>query len=349
MQTISQAKSINLPLSSIITLPQIRSSMEKTALRELADDMLTNGVLQPILVRPAGRGKYRVIAGHRRHAAAQLAELKNIPAMVRDADDAQALMMQLSENIHREDLSDMDVANALRQIFDELGTLDAVAAFVQKSRAWVSKRLSLTMPDFSFAAKRAFEDGITEDLEIIGVINQVHQLCYNDADALTHFLQLVKDGYTREQCRAYLKELKAQIAEKQELDEAKAKVAALNAKNRKPPKWTADDALTQIWFALRHDDEASPVEHLKNLLPEQVKELARVVSSLIAAGIAVHMDNKIENHWRAAARVTRQRPRHFEVDAYLWGLLRGRQTTLIHFLETVHESMHDREHIEPKS
>src|SRR5271165_3088555 len=84
---------------------QPRTHMQAEALAELADSIRSQGVIQPILVRPVGDGQYEIIAGERRFRAAQMAGLNEVPVVLREVPDEAALAMALIENIQREDLN----------------------------------------------------------------------------------------------------------------------------------------------------------------------------------------------------------------------------------------------------
>jgi ParB family chromosome partitioning protein len=122
-----------------------RKSFDDAAITELAHSLKHQGVLQPVLVRrdPRGGG-YRLIAGERRWRAAQKAGLKELPAIVREASDAEAYEMALVENIQREDLSALEEAEAYRRLVDERRmTQEQVADRVGKNRATVANALRL--------------------------------------------------------------------------------------------------------------------------------------------------------------------------------------------------------------
>src|SRR5690625_7666802 len=109
--------------------------MHHDALKELAASIRSQGVMQPIVVRPISDEKYEIIAGERRWRAAQLAELDRIPAIIRDVPDEAAIAMALIENIQREDLNPIEEALALKRLQDELElTHQEVAQAVGKSR-----------------------------------------------------------------------------------------------------------------------------------------------------------------------------------------------------------------------
>jgi ParB family chromosome partitioning protein len=123
---------------------QPRTHMEQEALAELAESIKSQGVMQPVLVRPVGEGRYEIIAGERRWRAARLAGLSAVPALVRDIPDQQALAAALIENIQREDLNPLEEAQGIKRLIDEFGlTHQAVADSVGRSRTAVSNLLRL--------------------------------------------------------------------------------------------------------------------------------------------------------------------------------------------------------------
>ncbi len=137
---------LQLPLADIAVNPgQPRRSFDQGKLNELAASIREQGVLQPILVRPAGKpGKYEIVAGERRFRAAKLAELKTIPAIVKELEDKTTLEIALIENIQRQELNPLEEAAAYRELLDEHGyTQAALAARLGKSRVYVANTLRL--------------------------------------------------------------------------------------------------------------------------------------------------------------------------------------------------------------
>jgi ParB family chromosome partitioning protein len=123
---------------------QPRTRMDAASLAELADSIRTQGVMQPILVRPIDGGRFEIIAGERRWRAATQAGLGEIPALVRAVPDNAALALALVENIQREDLNPLEEAQGLARLIDEFGlTHDAAAKAVGRSRSAVSNLLRL--------------------------------------------------------------------------------------------------------------------------------------------------------------------------------------------------------------
>ncbi|MES2127235.1 MAG: ParB/RepB/Spo0J family partition protein [Pseudomonadota bacterium] len=123
---------------------QPRTRMDEGALNELAASIKSQGIMQPVLVRPISGNKYEIIAGERRFRAAQLAGLDTIPVLVRDVDDQTAAAMALIENIQREDLNPLEEAQGIaRLITDFRFTHEQAASAVGRSRSAVSNLLRL--------------------------------------------------------------------------------------------------------------------------------------------------------------------------------------------------------------
>jgi ParB family chromosome partitioning protein len=141
---------------------QPRTDMHTESLEELASSIRAQGVVQPIVVRPIGGGRYEIIAGERRWRASQLAGLHEVPAVVRDVPDEAAIAMALIENIQRENLNPVEEAVALQRLIDEFDmTHQQAADAVGRSRAAVSNLLRLlTLND---DVRRLLEHG---DLEM---------------------------------------------------------------------------------------------------------------------------------------------------------------------------------------
>lgn len=124
---------------------QPRTRFDEAALAELADSLLAQGMVQPVVVRATDDDHYELIAGERRWRAAQLAGLREIPAVVREVADEAAMAMALIENIQRQDLNPLEEAGALRRLKDEYGlTHEQVAGAVGRSRAAVTNLMRLT-------------------------------------------------------------------------------------------------------------------------------------------------------------------------------------------------------------
>ena len=140
---------------------QPRRDFNPESLAELADSIRAQGVVQPVVLRPLPGGRYELIAGERRWRAAQLAELHEIPAVVRDVPDQAAMAMGLIENIQRDDLNPLEEASALKRLLEEFGlTHQEVAQAIGKSRATVTNLLRLL--ELNDDVKTALEAGRIE-------------------------------------------------------------------------------------------------------------------------------------------------------------------------------------------
>jgi len=140
---------------------QPRRDFDEERMRELADSIAAQGVIQPIVVRPLGAGRYEIVAGERRWRASQQAGLDRIPVVVREVTEQAALAIALIENIQRDDLNALEEAGALRRLLDEFGLSHLqVAEAVGKSRSTVSNLLRLL--DLEDGVKRLLEQGRLE-------------------------------------------------------------------------------------------------------------------------------------------------------------------------------------------
>jgi ParB family chromosome partitioning protein len=134
----------DIPIEKIVPNPsQPRMTWHEETLKELAASITEHGVLQPILVRPAGDG-YEIIAGERRWRASKIAKRETIPAIVERFDDATALEIALIENLQREDLSPLDEAFIYNKMTTELGySIRGLAGKLGKDKGYVENRLRL--------------------------------------------------------------------------------------------------------------------------------------------------------------------------------------------------------------
>lgn len=128
---------------------QPRKNFADEALAELAASIREKGVLTPILVRPLGADSYEIVAGERRWRAAQMAQLHDVPVVVKDLADAEALEIALIENIQRADLNALEEAAAYQELMEHFGrTQEQVAQDVGKSRSHIANTVRLLrLPD----------------------------------------------------------------------------------------------------------------------------------------------------------------------------------------------------------
>jgi len=123
---------------------QPRTNMDQGALADLAASIKAQGVMQPILARPVGAGRYEIVAGERRWRAARMAGLTTVPALVREVADQHAIAIGLIENLQREDLNPLEEATGLKRLIDEFSMTHAEAAeAIGRSRTGITNALRL--------------------------------------------------------------------------------------------------------------------------------------------------------------------------------------------------------------
>ena len=156
---------------------QPRTHMEPEALKALSESIKTQGVIQPILVRPADGGKFEIIAGERRWRAARMAGLRAVPVVVRNIPDNQALAVALIENIQREDLNPLEEATGIQRLTNEFGlTHQAAADALGRSRAAITnllRLLELAPPVRELLAAGKLDMGHARALLALPVMRQV--------------------------------------------------------------------------------------------------------------------------------------------------------------------------------
>ncbi len=161
IEEVIERKLNEVPLDAIEPNPdQPRTNFKREELEELADSIAKEGLLQPILVRSIGEGKYQIIAGERRWQACQLLDLKTVPVTIKDADDMKALELALIENLQRSDLNPIEEAYGYRRLMERNGMSQAdVAQAMSKGRSTIANALRLLdLPED--AQQLLFEDKI---------------------------------------------------------------------------------------------------------------------------------------------------------------------------------------------
>jgi ParB family transcriptional regulator, chromosome partitioning protein len=154
---VAQSPAQELPIESIVANPQQpRKSFNYNSLQDLADSLKRTGLLQPVVVRRHGQ-QYQIVVGERRWRAAQMAGLTHIPAILREATEAQSLELALVENLLREDLNPMEEAEAYQRLLTEFSwTQEELGERVGKDRSSIANFLRLLkLPDVIQADLRA--------------------------------------------------------------------------------------------------------------------------------------------------------------------------------------------------
>src|SRR5512140_586506 len=157
--TAREGGAIQIPIDSIVRNPrQPRQSMREEELEDLAASIREHGIIQPLIVAPAGPGAYTLIAGERRLQAGRRAGLKTVPVVIRIASDQQLLELALIENVQRADLNAIEEAEAFQHLSKEFGlSHEAIATRVGKSRVAVTNTIRLL--EAGSAVKQALVDG----------------------------------------------------------------------------------------------------------------------------------------------------------------------------------------------
>lgn len=204
-----------IPLDMIEVKSQVREVFEDedSALADLAENIKKNGILQPILLRPTQDG-YELIAGERRLRASKIAGLDTIPAYIREMSDEEAEDAQFHENIHRKNLTQIEEAKKLQRDLDKLGSVEAVCELHQKSRGWLSKRLSLlSLPE---QAKRLITEDISADIEAIQTVKIIEKHDPEAAQTLVNKLKETGGKNAREEAATVKSTVKPPKAKKTE-------------------------------------------------------------------------------------------------------------------------------------
>lgn len=281
----SAGPTLQLVALDAIELPeQVRTHFDEASLAELAADVKANGILQAVLLRPIGDGRYRFIAGERRIRAARIAGFSAVPALVGDVSDEQAEDMQLAENIQREDLSLQDEARAVRKLYDRLGKVERVAQRVHKSAAWVSKRLALTYDGFDTRARRLLEDGVTEDVELLQCVAKIGALDLQAACEIDHDIRAGKAG--RKEARAMLSRLKKEATAQAKAGSPPAKEEGGTDGEGSGPVFDARAAMWQLAVDARSGALPPVAEVVASLSGEQQQAVLNICRDDFEQGAA---------------------------------------------------------------
>jgi len=223
------------PREALITLPvarirpgryQPRTKMDQQALAELAASIRSQGLMQPVLVRPIDRENYELIAGERRWRAAQMAGLDELPALVREVPDESALALSLIENIQREDLNPLEEAAGLQRLVDEFRmTHEQAADAVGRSRSATTnllRLLKLARPVQDLVMEGALEMGHARALIALEAARQIEVarrvaakgLSVRDTEALVQKMLRGAAGSRRKKSDRDLARLEEELAER---------------------------------------------------------------------------------------------------------------------------------------
>jgi len=279
-----------VPLDLIDIEEQIRTQFDQESIEELAKDIQERGLMQPVLLNPTTAGRFRLISGERRVRAIRLNGQEGIPALLTKSNANDALLMQLAENIQREQLSFDDEVKAVAKLYEILGSLKEVAAKVKKSVPWCSKRYSMTKTKLHYLARDLLSKGLTEDIELLKTYNELIKLVgWHEAQAWRE--KIARRGAGRKEIREALKARKAEIKEKKQeekTEETEKKGKVSHAKQTDtpppPPPWTFEDGIEELDDCLRYWSKDNSFDIYMSYTEEQRKEINEHLADCYAHG-----------------------------------------------------------------
>jgi len=142
-----ESKDFNkVPIEFIQSNPdQPRKIFDKNSLEDLSQSIITQGIIQPIIVRKKGENNYEIVSGERRWRASQLAKLREVPIIIKDIDDKKALEFAIIENVQRSDLNAIEESNGYKNLIEKYNyTQDQLAEVVGKSRSHIANTIRLS-------------------------------------------------------------------------------------------------------------------------------------------------------------------------------------------------------------
>jgi ParB family chromosome partitioning protein len=268
-----QAGGKAVPLEALVPSPQPRRRFEN--LEALAESIREKGVLQPLLVRPLGDGRYAIVAGERRYRAAKMAGLAEVPVRVLDLSEKEARLLALVENLQREDLNPYEeTLGVLDLLSEELGkTREEVVGLLRQMKNAKEGRIrgNVAPKDaqrveeiFNALGRMNWESFIRHRLPLLGLPEDLRAALEEGTLPYTAALELKKVKDLEARARL-LEEAKGGLS----LRELKAKVREVMAKEKAPPAW--------------HKEVAAKLARLdpESLTPEKRQEVERYLKALL--------------------------------------------------------------------
>jgi len=263
----------SVPLEALLPSPQPRRRFE--ALEALAQSIREKGVLQPLLVRPLGDGRYAIVAGERRYRAAKMAGLSEVPVKVLEISEKEARLLALVENLQREDLNPYEeTLGVLELLSEDLGkTREEVVSLLHRMRDEARGKVPRNVTGnseaqrveevFQALGRMTWESFVRHRLPLLGLPEDLREALEAGAIPYTAALELkkVKDEALR---RELLEEARAGLS----LRELKARVREVLAKEKTPKPWHREVGER----LLRLDLEGLPPER-RRAVEEKVREL----------------------------------------------------------------------------
>lgn len=265
---------------------QARTEFNEESLGELADSIKEIGVVEPLLVRPMGNGKFEIIAGERRWRAARIASLVEVPVLVRPMDDATADKVHLAENIHRENLSTLDLAQRVQRDLDAAGgNLATVAAKYNKGKPWVSKLSAIAQGGDSMT--ELVNEGVTADRAVLAAVSSLERKAPERAKALGEQLKAAPEkSNKRAITEQFMKDERAAAPKAKPGKAAPAAAAKQDGKRKggaeSQPAWRVQDGIERDLGEALIVVELSPVSSFAAEFAELSKKFgkARLVVSM---------------------------------------------------------------------
>lgn len=176
-----------------------QNGFDEASIRQLAASIEAQGLMQPIVVRPASvtddeadlSQTWITVAGRRRLAACKLLGWTEIPAVIYDDDEGKAYVAEVTENLQREDMTLADTARAVRTLMAVYDSAATVAKLLSKSPAWISKHLAVTSSKFPVELKDLMDSNTVSDLETLHLLKQINDMGKNNAEAAAKFQRLL--------------------------------------------------------------------------------------------------------------------------------------------------------------
>jgi ParB family chromosome partitioning protein len=265
---------VKVPLEALVPSPQPRRRFEN--LEALAESIREKGVLQPLLVRPLGDGRYAIVAGERRYRAAKMAGLAEVPVRVLDLSEKEARLLALVENLQREDLNPYEeTLGVLDLLSEELGkTREEVVGLLRRmrnekeggggpQRCGLSPEAQRVEEVFRALGRMTWESFVQHRLPLLGLPEDLRAALEEGTLPYTAALELKKVKDLEARARL-LEEAKGGLS----LRELKARVREVMAKEKTPPPWHKEVASRLA----RLDPESLPPEK-RRAVEEKVREL----------------------------------------------------------------------------
>lgn len=235
---------------------QARTIFDAVDLAEMAETIKTVGILQPLLVRPKGGGKYEIICGERRWRAAKIAGLPTVPVLVKIVDDETADQIHLYENIHRENLKTLELATRVEEdIKNAQGDLAVVALKYKKSKSWLSKLA--TIAGGGQVMGELVHGGVTSDRAVLSTVAAVERKAPARAKALIEKLKTAPaSANKRAIAEDFAKEVRASHAPKAR--------RAVDTHEAGEPAWRSQAGIRRELATAVMTVEISPVSEQSN-------------------------------------------------------------------------------------